>query len=182
MNERPRAEETRLDREPPRSERLLALRSIVSFLLLPGSFGVALPAAIAWRSGRSDAAWPAVGAALIAAGFAGLVWCVVDFARRGRGTLAPWDPPRRLVVEGLYRFVRNPMYVAVLTLVVGVALAAGSRSCGLYAAGLAVAFHLRVVLYEEPQLARQFPQDWAVYRGAVRRWIPRISPWRGDPS
>jgi protein-S-isoprenylcysteine O-methyltransferase Ste14 len=182
VNQLPRSNEARTDLEPPSGERRLALRSLVNLLLLPGSFGVALPLAIAWRSRRPNAAWPFVGAVLIAVGFAGLVWCVVDFARRGRGTLAPWDPPRRLVVEGLYRFVRNPMYVAVLTLVLGVALAAGSRSCGLYAAALAVAFHLRVVSYEEPQLARQFPQDWSVYRGAVRRWIPRISPWRGERS
>jgi protein-S-isoprenylcysteine O-methyltransferase Ste14 len=102
-----------------------------------------------------------------------LAWCVRDFVVAGRGTLAPWDPPTRLVTDGLYGFVRNPMYAAVVTLVAGWGLAAGSRLLLAYAVALAVAFHLRVVLYEEPRLREQFGAEWAAYRASVGRWVPR---------
>jgi protein-S-isoprenylcysteine O-methyltransferase Ste14 len=84
---------------------------------------------------------------------------VRDFFVAGRGTLAPWDPPRHLVVVGLYRFVRNPMYVSVLTVVVGWWLATGSRLLAGYAVVLAIGFHLRVLYHEEPWLRRQFGEE-----------------------
>jgi protein-S-isoprenylcysteine O-methyltransferase Ste14 len=115
---------------------------------------------------------------LFCIGFLLLLWCVRDFYVSGKGTLAPWDPPKRLVVVGLYRFVRNPMYVAVLTVVAGWSLAFGSRWLGLYLGILAVAFHLRVLFYEEPWLSRQFGADWVAYSKAVPRWLPR--PWRKE--
>ena len=102
-----------------------------------------------------------------------LLWCVRDFYVTGKGTLAPWDPPTRLVVVGLYRFVRNPMYVGVLGVVLGWSLVAGSPLLAIYAALLAVGFHLRVVLYEEPVLQRQFGDDWTRYRAGVNRWLPK---------
>jgi protein-S-isoprenylcysteine O-methyltransferase Ste14 len=96
---------------------------------------------------------------------------VRDFYVAGRGTLAPWAPPRALVVTGLYRFSRNPMYVGVLLILCG--WAAGFRSWPLaaYAATIATAFHLRVLLYEEPTLARLFGKDWDHYTRQVPRWI-----------
>jgi protein-S-isoprenylcysteine O-methyltransferase Ste14 len=92
---------------------------------------------------------------------------------QGKGTLAPWSPPRRLVVVGLYRVVRNPMYVAVFTRVLGWGLSFTSAPLALYALVLAIAFHLRVVLHEEPWLRQQFGADWITYAAAVPRWLPR---------
>ena len=100
-----------------------------------------------------------------------LLWCVRDFYVAGKGTLAPWSPPRNLVVVGLYRWSRNPMYIAVLLILIGWALAFESRGLWTYVAGIAVAFHLRVVLYEEPWLARTHGTAWDKYRARVRRWL-----------
>jgi protein-S-isoprenylcysteine O-methyltransferase Ste14 len=99
---------------------------------------------------------------------------VRDFYVAGKGTLAPWDPPKHLVVVGLYCFVRNPMYVGILIFLIGWALVMGSRWLAAYAVVLAIAFHLRVVLYEEPRLRRHFPEEWDAYAAAVSRWWPRI--------
>jgi protein-S-isoprenylcysteine O-methyltransferase Ste14 len=100
---------------------------------------------------------------------------VRDFYRTGKGTLAPWDPPKKLVIVGLYRFVRNPMYTGVLGCVAGWSLIAGSPVLAVYTMVLAVAFHLRVIIYEEPTLARLFGDDWAHYRATVHRWLPKSS-------
>jgi protein-S-isoprenylcysteine O-methyltransferase Ste14 len=104
---------------------------------------------------------------------------VRDFYVSGKGTLAPWDPPKNLVVVGLYCHVRNPMYVGVLTLVAGWAVVFESPLLVLYALILAIGFHIRVLKYEEPWLASQFGNDWREYSKAVRRWIPRFRPWQG---
>ena len=113
------------------------------------------------------------------AGLVLLLWCVRDFYVRGKGTLAPWDPPQNLVVVGLYRYMRNPMYVGVLTLVGGWVLTVGSFLVALYAVVLAIAFHIRVVVNEEPWLRSQFGDDWARYSANVPRWVPRLKPWGG---
>jgi protein-S-isoprenylcysteine O-methyltransferase Ste14 len=108
-----------------------------------------------------------------------LLWCVRDFSVSGKGTLAPWDPPKRLVMIGLYRHVRNPMYVGVVTLVAGWAVLYLSPILLGYALILAIAFHIRVLTYEEPWLAGQFGNAWQEYRSHVGRWLPRFSPWKG---
>jgi protein-S-isoprenylcysteine O-methyltransferase Ste14 len=107
-------------------------------------------------------------------GWAVLLWCARDFARRGQGTPAPYDPPRRLVTGGLYQFVRNPMYVAVVTSIVAQAVWYGSRAVLWYGVGMALLFHARVVLFEEPALASGFGDEFAAYRARVPRWLPRI--------
>ena len=104
-----------------------------------------------------------------------LLWCARDFAVRGRGTPNPADPPRALVVDGLYRFVRNPMYVAIVTSLLGQAAMYRSSSVVWYAAIVAAAFHLRVVLYEEPKLTELFGDSYADYRRRVPRWVPRVA-------
>ncbi len=104
---------------------------------------------------RGDRWWP--GCVVISIGCAGLLSCVRDFYRAGKGTWAPWDPPKHLVVIGLYRHVRNPMYVCVLLLIFGWAIYFSSRLIVAYAILLSLAFHLRIVLYEEPILATQSP-------------------------
>jgi protein-S-isoprenylcysteine O-methyltransferase Ste14 len=154
-------------------------RALIAFLILPGVYAGLIPAVITasdpHRGGGSPLGYP-----FVLLGFILLLWCVRDFYVSGNGTLAPWDPPKRLVVSGLYRFVRNPMYVAMLILLAGWTVAAGSRWLGWYTAFFAVAFHLRIVLHEEPLLRRQFGAEWLSYAAAVRRWLPRARPWKQE--
>ncbi len=152
---------------------MLFLRALLAFLALPGTVTVLVPWLVLRRSGGAPGTFAVVGLLPLVLGAGMLIWCVVDFARIGRGTLAPVDPPTVLVRRGLYRVVRNPMYVAVLTILVGEALVFGSSSIAWWAAGTAVAFHLRVVRYEEPVLRRTFGADFDDYCRRVPRWIPR---------
>jgi protein-S-isoprenylcysteine O-methyltransferase Ste14 len=115
----------------------------------------------------------AVGIPILLAGVFLLLWCVRDFSVAGRGTLAPWAPPQRLVIVGLYRLSRNPMYIAVLLILCGWATMYASRALWLYAAIVAVAFHLRVILGEEPWLARTHGAAWDAYCARVPRWLGR---------
>jgi protein-S-isoprenylcysteine O-methyltransferase Ste14 len=159
---------------------VLFLRALLAFLMLPAVVGFMVPWWIAAADRSRTGGWW-VGGLVAAAGLVVLLWCVRDFYVSGKGTLAPWDPPKRLVIVGLYRFMRNPMYVGVLTLVAGWSLLAGSAWLAAYGAALAVGFHLRVIWAEEPWLARQFGADWAAYAAAVPRWWPRRTPWSGGP-
>lgn len=124
--------------------------------------------------GRVSSSLRMVGIAVLTLGAGMLLWCVADFARIGRGTLAPVDPPTVLVRRGLYRVVRNPMYVAVVTILAGEALLFGSWMIAAWAASLAVAFHLRVLRYEEPVLRQTFGAAFDRYCRAVPRWVPRL--------
>ncbi|MGH7699850.1 MAG: methyltransferase family protein [Gemmatimonadales bacterium] len=112
------------------------------------------------------------GIAVVAAGAALVLWCVLTFAFVGRGTPAPFDPPRRLVVRGPYRFVRNPMYIGAGLALAGAALFYRSPSLLAYAALFWLVTHLFVVWYEEPVLRRTFGDAYDVYCRAVRRWWP----------
>lgn len=117
----------------------------------------------------------------IAIGLAGgtlAVWCVLTFAFVGKGTPAPFDPPRRLVIAGPYRYVRNPMYIGAGLALGGAAVFYGSLTLLGYAALFLVATHVFVVLYEEPTLARLFGEEYHAYRDAVRRWWPRLRSLR----
>jgi protein-S-isoprenylcysteine O-methyltransferase Ste14 len=159
----------------PRKSGWLALRSLLWTILLPGVFAGYVP----WRFfglGRSDltpfdprrlAGW-----LCIAAGVVLLAACIFEFARSGRGTLSPIDPPRRLVVRGLYRYVRNPMYLSVTTIVLGEALAAGSGALVLYWAIWFLGANLFVIGYEEPALRRRFGASYDQYTREVGRWLP----------
>jgi protein-S-isoprenylcysteine O-methyltransferase Ste14 len=114
-----------------------------------------------------------VGLLPFAIGIGVVLWCNYAFVVRGRGTAAPFDPPRDLVVAGIYRYVRNPMYVSANLITFGIALVWRSAAVLGYAALLAVAYHLFVTLYEEPKLRRVFGDSYARYCAAVPRWIPR---------
>jgi len=118
--------------------------------------------------------------ALFAIGGGILVAATISFYRRGRGTLAPWDPPRLLVVSDLYRFNRNPMYVGVSLLNLGWALFTGNPWNYGYAIIVALVFHLRVVLYEEKEMDRLFGSRWKAYRDAVPRWGLCLRPYVPD--
>jgi protein-S-isoprenylcysteine O-methyltransferase Ste14 len=165
----------------PRSSRgsaLLWLRSLLAALLLPGTFAGLVPL---WILRSTGAAAPSrvgplvlAGALALGGGLALLGRCIRDFAVVGRGTLAPVDAPRRLVVSGPYRWVRNPMYLAVLAIVLGQAALFRSRPLALYALGAFTAIQLFVRFYEEPTLEARFGEEYRAYRREVRRWLPRL--------
>ncbi|MSO56658.1 MAG: isoprenylcysteine carboxylmethyltransferase family protein [Acidobacteria bacterium] len=116
----------------------------------------------------------AAGMALGSAGAALAVWCVLTFALVGQGTPAPFDPPRRLVVRGPYRFVRNPMYIGAGCALIGAALFYRAPELLGYVGVLWMATHTLVVFYEERVLGRTFGHDYEEYRHQVRRWLPRL--------
>ena len=116
-----------------------------------------------------------VGLMLVVLGGAVAIWCILTFAVVGKGTPAPFDPPRKLVAAGPYRVIRNPMYVGAGTALAGAALFYQSAALVAFAAGFLVATHLFVVFYEEPTLERTFGARYADYRNAVPRWVPK---WR----
>jgi protein-S-isoprenylcysteine O-methyltransferase Ste14 len=147
-------------------------RAWLAFLALPGMVAFVVPLWVLVQS-RAAVVHPA-GSILLLAGFAGLLWCVRDFYRAGKGTLAPWQPPKNLVIVGLYRYSRNPMYVSVSLMLFGWAATHRSMTLLIYAVCVLVAFHLRIVLGEEPWLARTFGSDWEQYRSRVPRWL-----WQG---
>ena len=153
----------------PRPRSLFA-RALLAFLALPGLVAFGVPLLLVWPFGR-DVPFHPIGAVPFVVGTALLLWCIRDFYVAGKGTLAPWDPPRHLVVLGLYRRSRNPMYVAVGLVLLGWAV--GFRSPAILFFGLAVmvAFHVRVVLGEEPWLARTHRKDWERYAARVPRWL-----------
>jgi protein-S-isoprenylcysteine O-methyltransferase Ste14 len=154
---------------------VLWLRSAFFTLVLPGTVLVWVPL---WLSTLSGDTWEIgavrwVGVLPLVIGAGGLLWCIWDFGRVGKGTLAPVDPPRFVVRSGLYRFVRNPMYVSVLTVLVGEILVFRSPRLLVWGLIVAVAFHVWVVAYEEPALRRQFGAEYAAYCCHVPRWFPR---------
>jgi protein-S-isoprenylcysteine O-methyltransferase Ste14 len=110
---------------------------------------------------------------LIVAGLAPLLESITRFIIVGRGTLVPTAPTEHLVVSGLYRYVRNPMYLGVLTTILGETLLFASRAMIEYLAVVFAMFHLFVVFYEEPKLTSLYPEEYTLYRHHVRRWLPR---------
>src|SRR5260221_10256635 len=120
------------------------IRALFAFLALPGVVAGLVPVLIA-NADTNRRGGSVIGFGVLALGLVLLVWCVRDFYVSGKGTLAPWDPPKRLVVVGLYRFVRNPMYVALLTVLLGWTLVFGSIWLAFYTVVLAMAVHLRVM-------------------------------------
>lgn len=111
---------------------------------------------------------------MVFVGLALYLACVLPFATLGRGTPAPVDAPVHLVVVGPYRFVRNPMYLAVLLVIFGQAIIASSAALALYGAAVFMAFVAVVLVYEEPTLRRQFGDQYRAYCARVPRWVPRI--------
>jgi protein-S-isoprenylcysteine O-methyltransferase Ste14 len=119
-----------------------------------------------------------IGVMLIIAGIPAVVDSFARFALQGLGTPAPIAPTQNLVVTGLYRYVRNPIYIAVVSVTVGQALLFGDGRLLWYGAVVWLVFHLFVVLSEEPILQRKFGMEYETFRANVPRWIPRLTPWR----
>jgi protein-S-isoprenylcysteine O-methyltransferase Ste14 len=147
-------------------------RPLIAFMALPCMVAFVVPAAWLRYSNHNRAAHP-VGFVLITLGIVALLWCVRDFYVSGKGTLAPWAPPQRLVIIGLYRYSRNPMYVSVLLVLLGWAFTFGSVGLFVYTIAVLIAFHLRVVFGEEPWLARRYGSEWESYVSRVPRWLWR---------
>lgn len=155
----------------------LAVRSLLWTVLIPGMFAGYIP----WRYfGLGDVRLnlhdPIHIAGLLCIGIGAVLLgrCIWEFARSGRGTLAPVDPPRELVVRGLYRYVRNPMYLSVTLIVWGELLLTGSRPLLVYWAIWFLAANLFVIGYEEPTLRRRFGASYERYQAEVGRWLPRL--------
>jgi len=123
----------------------------------------------------------ALGVLLIVGGLPGLVDSFARFSLQGLGTPAPIAPPQNLVVTGFYRYVRNPIYVALVAVILGQAALFGDQRLLAYGVMLWLAFHAFVVGYEEPELARTFGTEYEDFRANVPRWIPRLTPWRAAP-
>jgi protein-S-isoprenylcysteine O-methyltransferase Ste14 len=163
--------------EDPWSSVGLVLRSLLWTLVLPGFFAGYAP----WRYFGLRDTWidlsrPShlLGMLCVVLGVLLLAACIVEFARRGRGTLSPVDPPRHLVVHGLYKYVRNPMYLSVTMIVLGEVILTQSRSLGLYWVIWFAAANAFVLAYEEPTLRRTFGPSYDHYTREVGRWIPTL--------
>ena len=153
----------------------LLLKNLLFTLVAPGMVAGWLPWTLV--RGESPAGGVALPAALVLFALGGSIysWCVWDFATFGRGTPAPIDAPKRLVVRGLYQLTRNPMYVGVLTVVLAWAVLFQATNVVAYAAVVALCFHSFIRLYEEPHLQREFGDEYAAYRAEVGRWVSRPS-------
>ena len=134
-----------------------------------------------WRSSDPPAVVAAIGVVLIALGVGVLLHAFARFAVEGRGTPAPIAPTDRLVVGGLYRHVRNPMYLAVSATIVGQALVLGRPLLLVYAAAFWLVVAAFVRIYEEPTLSARYGDEYAEYRRAVPAWRPRLRPWTPRP-
>jgi protein-S-isoprenylcysteine O-methyltransferase Ste14 len=158
-----------------------AAGSLAFLLVAPGVVAGLVPWLITGWEVDEELAWvplQVLGGLLIAAGVAVLLHAFARFVVEGLGTPAPVAPTEKLVVGGLYRHVRNPMYVAVASTIIGQALVLGRPVLLAYAALFMATVAAFVHLYEEPTLTRQFGDDYTRYRRAVPAWRPRLSPWR----
>lgn len=148
----------------------------------PGPLTVLVPWLLSgWELRQPLLGWTwlrGLGIALIVVGVPVLAESIARFVWKGRGTLTPAVATQHLVISGLYRFVRNPMYLGVVAIIVGEGLLLGNGDVLIYAAVVAVGFHLFVTLYEEPTLRRTYGTEYDDYCGRVRRWIPRLTPVR----
>jgi protein-S-isoprenylcysteine O-methyltransferase Ste14 len=156
------------------------IETIVAAIVVPGAVDGFIPYLILARTGERWAARIGIvevlAILLAVLGVAAMMWVATAFVRRGKGTPIPFDPPMEFVASGLYRHVRNPMYVGALSVLVGEAFLFRSWWILLYGACLWVALHTFVVLIEEPQLERRFGEAYRRYKASTPRWVPRRCP------
>jgi protein-S-isoprenylcysteine O-methyltransferase Ste14 len=169
---------------------LMLIRHLLSVAALPFVMAVVIPVWLARRNGVSlmvatkvlPLLWQIVGALLLGVGLLLFASSLRRFATEGKGTLAPWDPPRQLVVRGPYRYVRNPMISGVIFALFGEALILLSRPHLNWALLFLVINLVYIPLLEEPQLESRFGEAYREYRRHVPRFIPRLRPWQPDAS
>ena len=162
-----------------------AAGSSLFFAVAPGVVAGVVPWALTGWRGADPPWWPpvrALGAVVLAASAVVLVQAFVRFVREGGGTPAPVAPTAHLVVGGLYRHVRNPMYVAVVGAVLGQALLLGRPVLLAYGAAIGAGMGAFARWYEEPVLAERYGDEYADYRRAVPGWLPRLRPWHPDAT
>jgi len=161
-------------------------KQLRAILLLPGMVTVAIPATILWTTGIGwpPSPWnlilPVTGCGFLLLGLALMVWTNQLFTTIGKGTLAPWNPTQRLVVQGVYRHVRNPMIVGVFCILLGEAIFFGSWPMLCWFGFFFLVNMFYIPLGEEPGLAKRFGEDYLLYKRNVPRWIPRLTAWEGS--
>ncbi len=157
---------------------MIAVKTLLFTILAPGTVTVLVPYLLLTSGFRlfpvEIGALRILGLPPILLGALTYLWCAWDFTFTGRGTPAPIDPPKELVVKGLYRYVRNPMYVGITLILLGEALLFESAVLFFYAGFLLVCANLFIVYYEEPTLRRLFRASYESYCQSVSRWIPRL--------
>jgi len=151
---------------------ILFLKSLVFTLIVPGTVAVILPTLITENNQLGSEWFNLSGLLLMAVAFVIYLWCVWDFVKWGKGTPAPIDAPKVLVIRGLYQYTRNPMYVAVLLFLIGWNLLYMLPDLLLYTGVVGLIFQLLVVFYEEPILMRVFATEYQDYKATVNRWLP----------
>lgn len=158
------------------------MKQVRAILLLPGIVAIAIPATILYHTG---VAWPpspwniVIGSVFMLAGLSLMVWTTLLFATIGHGTLAPFDPPQKLVVRGVYMHVRNPMITGALSILLGEAVFFGSWWLLAWFGFALILNVFYIPLVEERGLAKRFGDDYLLYKRNVPRWIPRSTPWKG---
>jgi len=154
-------------------------RALLAFLMVPVVVTGVVPFMLAANDPYKGAG-NLSGLLLIGIGLTILLWCVRDFYVSGKGTLAPWDPPKKLVTVGLYRYVRNPMYVGVVFILSGWAVVTASPIILGFTLFLFMAFYLRVKTHEEPWAEANFGAEWLAYKSNVPRWLPQLKAYKPE--
>jgi protein-S-isoprenylcysteine O-methyltransferase Ste14 len=167
-----------------------AWRHLRAIILLPAMVTLVIPAIILWRTGTdsweiwqsvpgSSVALPIIGLLCIGLGLLLMIATIRLFATVGAGTLGPWEPPKTLVVQGVYRHVRNPMISGVLFVLLGESLLTASVRLFTWFILFAFVNAVYIPLLEEPALVQRFGDGYMAYKRNVPRWIPRLTPWEG---
>ncbi|MEO6453406.1 MAG: isoprenylcysteine carboxylmethyltransferase family protein [Ginsengibacter sp.] len=157
------------------------LKQIFS-LILPGTVLVVVPMLIEKKREIYEDAHLLLGLLLILPGLTIIIVTISSFIKIGKGTLAPWSPTKKLVITGLYRYVRNPMILGVFTVLLGEALTLWSKNILLWAISFFFINTLYFIIYEEPDLEKKFGEQYLQYKKHVSRWLPRLSPFYPDQT
>lgn len=148
------------------------IKALFAFLVLPGMSAGVIPLLIVlYLPTHYDGFW--WGRVPFAIGCTILFMCVIAFYAEGNGTLAHWNPPKKMITSGFYKYVRNPMYVGIILILIGESLIGGSLWLLGWLVFMTIAFNLHIRFVEEPWLARTFPDEWADYSRSTPRWWPR---------
>ncbi len=151
---------------------LLFAKNLLFTIVVPGTVAVYIPVFLFSYASVDFSLNALIGGLLLLIGGSIYLWCLWDFASTGRGTPAPIDPPKHLVVRGLYRYMRNPMYAGVLSVIFGWGSLFAALPIIIYGLCMAIGFHLFVVLHEEPNLRQMFGSSYEEYCSQVNRWLP----------
>lgn len=157
------------------------VKNIIS-LILPVTVVILVPGWIEKEWVPKNNLQTVLGVIVILVGLSVMIACISAFIRVGKGTLAPWSPPKNFIVTGLYRYVRNPMILGVLTILIGEAITFNSIYVLEWAGAFFVINTVYFLILEEPQLEKRFGSDYREYKNNVNRWLPRLTPYRGEPK